>query len=223
MQQLQEQQHAHMNQIVDAFTAGALPASHGTRNLDERRFRELGSFGGNKEEWKGFALKFRATAKENNPKLHLLIKWAEMEPDELTRNRIARRGRHDRDHDGVQQADPSLEGAAGDDSPDCDGRQRPGGVAKTHEQVQHHDADAWAPNHVEGHDAAQDRDTAGCPRHGEQWEGLVHMLERDYKENMSDMMKIGILIHMMRPRSPRTASSNTPTRSKSTSWSKRRR
>ena len=29
------------------------------------------------------------------------------------------------------------------------------------------------------------------------WEGLVHVLERDYKENISDMMKIGILIHMM--------------------------
>ena len=29
------------------------------------------------------------------------------------------------------------------------------------------------------------------------WEGLVHVLERDYKENISDMMKIGVLIHMM--------------------------
>ena len=42
MQQLQEQQHAHMNQMFEAFIAAALPASHGTRNLDERRFRELG-------------------------------------------------------------------------------------------------------------------------------------------------------------------------------------
>ena len=29
------------------------------------------------------------------------------------------------------------------------------------------------------------------------WEGLVHVLERDNKENISDMMKMGILIHMM--------------------------
>ena len=50
MQQLQEQQHAHMNQMFEALAA-ALPASLGTRNLDERRFRELGSFGGNEEEW----------------------------------------------------------------------------------------------------------------------------------------------------------------------------
>ena len=39
------------NQMFEAFTAAALPASHGTRNLDGRRFRELGSFGGNEEEW----------------------------------------------------------------------------------------------------------------------------------------------------------------------------
>ena len=37
-------------------------------------------------------------------------------------------------------------------------------MTKTHEQVQPHDADALAPDHVEGHDAAQDRETAGCPR-----------------------------------------------------------
>ena len=29
------------------------------------------------------------------------------------------------------------------------------------------------------------------------WEGLVHVLERDHKENISDMMKIGILIRMI--------------------------
>ena len=56
MQQLQEQQHAHMNQMFEAFAAAALPASHGIKNLDEQRFRELGSFGGNEEEWKEFAL-----------------------------------------------------------------------------------------------------------------------------------------------------------------------
>ena len=39
MQQLQEQQHAHMNQMFEEFIAAALPASH------ERRFRELGSCG----------------------------------------------------------------------------------------------------------------------------------------------------------------------------------
>ena len=85
---------------------------------------------------------------------------------------VARRGRHDRDHDVVQQADPPLEGAAVDDSPNCGGREWPGGVAKTREQVQPHDADAWAPDHVEGHDAAEDRETAGCPRDGEQMGGL---------------------------------------------------
>ena len=89
-----------------------------------------------------------------------------MEPDEITGDR---RGRHERD-DVVRQADPQLEVSAVDDSPDCGGRE-PGGVAKTHEHVPHHDADARDPNHVEGHDAAQDRETTGCPRHGEQMGG----------------------------------------------------
>ena len=46
------------------------------------------SVDGNEKEWKEFALKFRGTVKEINPKLHLLIQWAEMEPDEITGDRI---------------------------------------------------------------------------------------------------------------------------------------
>ena len=122
----------------------------------------------------GIRLKFRATVKDINPKFHLLIKWAEMEPDEISGDRIGEL----HEEDGTigttmlhNRLIGPLEGAAVDDAPDCGGRERPGGVAKTHEQVQPHDADAWAPNHVEGHDAAQDRETAGCPRHGEQMGG----------------------------------------------------
>ena len=90
-QQLQQQTeivadiHLLTQQIHQVHQAGVVTAPP---NLDERRFREQGSFGGNEEEWKEFALKFQATVKEINPKLHSLIKWAETEPDEITGNRI---------------------------------------------------------------------------------------------------------------------------------------
>ena len=69
-------------QIVHAAATGATACARepDTRNLDGRRFRELGGFGGNEEEWKELALKFRATLKEINPKLHLLVKWARWNP-----------------------------------------------------------------------------------------------------------------------------------------------
>ena len=38
-----------------------------TKGLDERKFREVGVFGGSEEQWKEFALKFKAVAKETNP------------------------------------------------------------------------------------------------------------------------------------------------------------
>ena len=40
---------------------------HKTKGLDERKFREVGVFGGSEEQWKEFALKFKAVAKETNP------------------------------------------------------------------------------------------------------------------------------------------------------------
>ena len=75
-------------------------------------------------------------------------------------------------------------------------------MAKTHEQVQPHDADPWAPNHVEGDDAAQDRETAGCPRHGEQM-GVLDA-------RVGAGLQGGHLGHD----EDRQASSNTPARSK---------
>ena len=74
--------------MVEAFTAASIPASQGARNLDEQRFRELGSFGRLQEKWKVFALQFCATVKEINPKLHSLIKWAWIEPEEITGDKV---------------------------------------------------------------------------------------------------------------------------------------
>ena len=200
----------HQASVVTAYT-----------NLDERRFRELGSFCGNEEEWKEFALKFRATVKEVNPKLHLLIKWAEIEPDEITGNRIG-----------------ELHGEDGTI-----------GTAMLHNKLIHHlkgppltiHQTVMGENGQEVWRRLMNRFNPMTPMRGLQimlkvmmppkigkqlddhgmvntWEGLVHVLERDYKENISDMMKIGILIHVM----PEELQDSTSTRSMSTSWSKRK-
>ena len=85
----------------------------------------------------------------------------------------------------------------GPDSPDCRGREWIGRVAKTHAQVQ----TSMTPMRV----LQTMLKVMMPPNIGEQrdvhimmnkWEGLVRVLERDHKENMTDMMKIGILIRM---------------------------
>ena len=55
-----------------------------TRGLDERKFKEVGVFGGSEEQWMEFALKFKAVAKETNPAIFEALKWAEGEESELT-------------------------------------------------------------------------------------------------------------------------------------------
>ena len=57
--------------------------------LNERRFRELGTFDGKDDEWKEFALKFRANAKEADSKIYLALKWAEEQTDEIFDSMIA--------------------------------------------------------------------------------------------------------------------------------------
>ena len=128
--------------------------------------------------------------KEINPKLHLLIKWAETEPD---------------GEDGTIGTTMvynwlihHLKGPPLTIHQTVVGRERPGGVAKTHEQV-FNPHDAMCGLQIMLKVTMQPKIDKQQDVHGmeNKWEGLVHVLERDCKENISDMMKIGILIHMM--------------------------
>ena len=69
--------------------------------LNERRFREIGAFDGKDDEWKEFALKFRATVKETDPKIFGALMWAEAQTDEILEDEIANRFGED---DGVRYA-----------------------------------------------------------------------------------------------------------------------
>ena len=94
------------------------------------------SSGGNEEEWKEFALKFRATEKEINPNFHF-IKWTEMEPDEITGDRIGELHGEDGTIGTTMVCNRLIHHLKGPPLTihQTGGRERPGGVAKTHEQV----------------------------------------------------------------------------------------
>ena len=56
---------------------------HKVDGLHERRFRELGMFDGKDEEWKEWALRFRAIVKELDVNIYDALKWAEEQPDDI--------------------------------------------------------------------------------------------------------------------------------------------
>ena len=74
-----------MQNLIETVMKAQLKDREGKiRGLDERKFKEVGVFGGSEEQWKEFALKFKAVAKETNPAIFDALKWAEGEENELT-------------------------------------------------------------------------------------------------------------------------------------------
>ena len=138
--------------------------------------------------------------KEINPKLYLPIKWAETEPDEITGNKIEELHGEDGTIGTTMLYNRLIHHLKGP-------------PLTIHQTV-------VGENGLEVWRRLLNRFNPMTPMRGLQimlkvmmppkigkqqdvhgmvnkWEGLVHVLERDYKENISDMMKIGILIHMM--------------------------
>ena len=80
-----KQQETAMQTLVETIMKAQLKDREGkTKGLDERKFKEVGVFGGSEEQCKEFALKFKAVAKETNPLIFEALKWAEGEDNELT-------------------------------------------------------------------------------------------------------------------------------------------
>ena len=132
-----------------------------------------------------FALKFRATVKAINPKLPLADQVGRdgARRDHRRQDRgVARRGRRDRDHDGVQQT------VVGENGLEVWRRLMNRFNPMTPVRGLQIMLKVVMPPKI-----GKLKDVHGMVN---KWEGLVHVLERDYKENISDMMKISILIHM---------------------------
>jgi hypothetical protein len=75
--------------------------------------------------------------------------------------------------------------------------ERFGGLAYSLQEVRPDDLNEGVAADDESHAApkiGKNQDVQGMIN---RWEGYIHTLKRDFKEDVSDMMKIGILIHMM--------------------------
>ena len=200
--QMQVQQQQHMTEVMNRLMGQAAHGGEGRRDgWQERRFRELGNFGGNEEEWKEFALKFRSVVKEMDLPVFEAMKWSESEDTEITEAAMADKWGED---DGIQMS------------------------AKLYNRLIHHlkgpaltiHQTVVGENGFEVWRRLSRRYNPMTPMRGMQimlkvmlppkigknqdvhaqvnkWEGLINTLERDYKEVVSDMMKIGLLIHMM--------------------------
>lgn len=176
-------------------------AKNSGQGLNERRFRELGTFDGKDEEWKEWALKFRAVVKEADASIYNAMKWAEEQPDEITDNDISDEYGED---DGVRFSTAVYNRLI---------HHLKGPPLMMHQAVSDENGlETWRvlskrynpmtpmrgiqlmlktvmPGKIKKGDDVQ--------AHINKWEGYVNALQRDYKETVSDMMKIGILIHMM--------------------------
>ena len=169
--------------------------------LNERRFRELGTFDGKDEEWKEFALKFRANVKESNVKIYEAMKWAEAQTDEILEEVIADEFGEDA---GAKYATAVYNRLI---------HHLKGPALTIHQGVVNENGlEAWRAltkrynpmTPMRGLELMLKVVVPGKAKKGEdvqtrinKWEGHLNALKRDYNENVSDMMKIGILINMM--------------------------
>ena len=207
MTQMQQQQHDQLVAVLNAFSQHMkdrdIAKDTTVGGLNERRFRELGTFDGKDEEWKEWALKFRAIVKELDPNAYEALKWAEVQTDEI-------------DEDDIETACGQKEGDGARYSTVVYNRlihHLKGPPLKIHQSiVKENGLETWRVltkrynpmTPMRGLQLMLKTMLPGKIKKGEdvqakinQWEGYVNALQRDYKETVSDMMKIGILIHMM--------------------------
>ena len=202
---MQQQQHQQVQEMLNLLQTMRAESGGGSdrrgEGLQERRFRDLGNFSGSEEEWKEFGLKFCAVVKETEPELFKAMRWAEAEENDITEDSI--QGNWDKEQ-AIRMTTMlynrlihHLKGAA----------------LTIHQGV-------VGENGLEVWRRLSRRYNPMTPMRGMQimlkvmlppkigknqdvhtqvnkWESLINILERDYQEKVSDMMKVGLLIHMM--------------------------
>ena len=150
-----------------------------------RRFRQMGNFSGSEQEWKEFGLKICAVVEETEPELFKAMRWAVVEENDIT--------------------DDSIQG-------NCDEEQAIRMTTMFFNRLIHHLKGAAFTIH-QGSWARTDPMTQMrgmqimlkvmlLPKIGKnryvhtqvnKWESLINILE----EEVSHMMKVGLLLHMM--------------------------
>lgn len=198
MQNMQNQQIEAMKQMLAQMSksSGGGPP----RDLRERQFRELGGFNGDEQNWKEWVLKFTAAVKEANPDIYEELKWAATREDEIDSKQIEKEyGESGLEHSTMiyNRLITHLNG----------------GALVIHQTVTRECGhEVWRLLHKRYNPVTPMRGiqlmlrviNPGRVQKGQdvqvtinKWEGQVAVLERDYREDISDRMKIGILIRMM--------------------------
>ena len=207
MTQMQQQQQEQLVAIMKAFSQHMkdrdTAKDHATGGLNERRFRDLGTFDGKDEDWKEWALKFRAIVKELDPNVYEALKWSEERTDEIDEEDIET-SCGENDGDGARYSTAVYNRLI---------HHLKGPPLMIHQSIgRENGLETWRVlakrynpmTPMRGLQLMLKTMLPGKIKKGEdvqakinQWEGHVNALQRDYKETVSDMMKIGILIHMM--------------------------
>ena len=86
---MQQQQ---MHTMMNFFTTPAMMGKGGGRgdqenrgrDLDGRKFREVGQFNGEEEKWREWSQKFKGVIKEIDPGLFAMLKWSGERQDEIS-------------------------------------------------------------------------------------------------------------------------------------------
>jgi hypothetical protein len=197
MAQMQRQQLEAFRQMLTREQGG-----HGAiaRDLRERQFREIATFNGEESKWKEWSLKFAAAVKEASKSIFDGLKWAEGEMDELTLDVV--KGKLG--DEGMMQATMlynRLIVHLGD------------GALVIHQTVPEENGyEVWRLLHkrynpmtpmrgiqlmLKVMNPGKVQKNQDVQTFVNKWESMVYALERDYRENVSDRMRIGILIRMM--------------------------
>ena len=196
---LQRQQNEALKALVDGMKTNQ---NSGVKTgLDDRKYRDMGTFTGQENSWNEFALKFKATTKEANPQIFEAMKWAELQEDEINESSLDLKFDEGK---GTEMATSLynrlikfLSGPAltvHQSVPDENGLEVWRRLSKRYNPMTPMRGlqimlKAMMPPKI----------TKGQDVHTQinKWEGLLNILERDYREQISDMTKIGLLIHMM--------------------------
>jgi hypothetical protein len=206
----QQQQAEQFRLVLGEFTVsmqamGGGGGGHGgggqrSSDLRERQFRDIHPFDGNEGHWKEWSLKFKAMVKEANPQIYEDLNWAESETDDITETCIkGERGEYNVAYSTMvyNRLITLLSGSAliiHQTVPDENGLEVWRLLSKRYNPTTPMRGIQLMLRVMNPGKVPKGQDVQTFIN---RWEGYIASLERDYKEDVSDRMKIGILIRMV--------------------------
>ena len=197
LMQLQQQNLQAFQQLIEQIRVD----NSGVKgDLRDRVFREIGVFHGDETRWKEWSVKFRAATKESNMKVFEALKWSEACSDEITAMDVTKvlgeRGPeistmvYNRIIHHLEGPPLTIHQGVGDEN----GLEVWRLLNKRYSPVTPMRGIQLMLKVMNPGKILKGRDIQACIN---KWEGYMNTLERDYKETISNRMRIGILVRMM--------------------------